>query len=115
MGCTFSPIRRKQLVSGAIPGPQLNRQSVRDGELTMGMFKVRRTPCVTCIYRKASNFDIVVLEDPVRDKHIGFKGHRICHHTKDACCRGFWNRHKDDFPLGQVAQRLGRVEFVDST
>ena len=47
-----------------------------------------------------------------RSLYVGFKGHRICHHTKDVCCRGFWNAHKDEFPMGQVAQRLGFVEFV---
>lgn len=29
------------------------------------------------------------------------------------CCRGFWEAHKDAFPAGQIAQRLGLVEFVD--
>lgn len=53
------------------------------------------------------------LEDQVRDKYMGFKGHRICHHSKDVCCRGFWNRHKDEFPLGQIAQRLGMAEFIE--
>lgn len=76
------------------------------------MLKVQQNSCATCIYRKDSDLDIQVLEDQVRDEHIGFKGHRICHHSKDACCRGFWNRHKDEFPLGQIAQRLGLVEFV---
>jgi hypothetical protein len=28
------------------------------------------------------------------------------------CCRGFWNRHKDKFALGQIAQRLGWVVFI---
>ena len=57
--------------------------------------------------------DIGILEGQVRDKHMGFKGHRICHNSKDVCCRGFWDRHKDEFPLGQIAQRLGIVEFVE--
>jgi hypothetical protein len=42
-----------------------------------------------------------------------FKGHRICHHSNDVCCRGFWNRHKDHFSAGQLAQRLGAVQFVE--
>jgi hypothetical protein len=53
------------------------------------------------------------LEDAVRDPHMGFRGHRICHHSKDACCRGFWNAHKDEFQMGQIAQRLNMVEFVN--
>jgi hypothetical protein len=54
------------------------------------------------------------LEDQVRDEHIGFKSYRACHHATDGvCCRGFWERHCDEFQVGQIAQRLGLVEFVD--
>jgi hypothetical protein len=77
------------------------------------MFRVQREPCATCIYRKDSPLNLAHLEDQVRDKHMGFKGHRVCHYSKDACCRGFWNAHKDEFPMGQIAQRLGFVELVD--
>ena len=76
------------------------------------MFKVQKKACSTCIYRKDSALDLAVLEDQVRDKYGGFKGHRICHHSKDVCCRGFWNRHKDKFQMGQIAQRLKMVLFV---
>ena len=76
-------------------------------------FKVQKKACATCIYRKDSSLDIKKLENDVRDKHMGFKGHRICHHSKDVCCRGFWNRHKNEFALGQIAQRLNMVEFVE--
>lgn len=76
------------------------------------VFKVQKKQCATCIYRPSSPLDIEKLERDVADKYIGFKGHRICHHSKDVCCRGFWNRHKDDFAMGQIAQRLGCVEFV---
>ena len=74
--------------------------------------------CDTCIYRKKSkseghvlDWNIEQLEDAVRDEHMGFKGHRIYHHNKNACCRGFWNRHKNEFPTGQVAQRLNACPF----
>jgi hypothetical protein len=63
-------------------------------------------------YRKDTYFNVQALEDAVRHEHGGFKGYRICHHSEDVCCRGFWNRHKDEFASGQVAQRLGLVEFV---
>jgi hypothetical protein len=79
-------------------------------------FKVQKKTCSTCIYRKDCGLDIKKLEADVADKHMGFKGHRVCHHAGDksgVCCRGFWNRHKDKFPMGQIAQRLGLVEFVD--
>lgn len=77
------------------------------------MFNVQSKPCSTCIYRKDSSLDLKRLEDQIRDKRGFMQGHRVCHHSKDACCRGFWNAHKDDFPAGQIAQRLDLVTFVD--
>jgi len=76
-------------------------------------FRVQRKQCKTCIYRPDSTLDISRLEDEVRDDHGGFKGHRTCHHSLDACCRGFWDRHKDRFQAGQLAQRLNAVVLVD--
>ncbi len=75
-------------------------------------FKVQKTACKTCIYRKDSPLDLKLLEKQIADKYGGFKGHRICHHSDDVCCRGFWNRHKDKFAMGQIAQRLGMVKYV---
>lgn len=80
--------------------------------MTRPSFKVQRKPCSTCIYRKNSPLDIRKLERDVADNYGGFKGYRVCHHSKDACCRGFWSRHKDKFAIGQIAQRLGWVRFV---
>ncbi len=77
------------------------------------MFKVQKNACSTCIYRKDSQLDIKKLEADVADKYGGFKGHRICHHSKDVCCRGFWNRHRNKFALGQITQRLKAVVFVE--
>ena len=78
-----------------------------------GGFLVQRKMCATCIYLPTSPLDIRKLERDVADPYGGFKGHRICHHSKrGACCRGFWNRHKNKFALGQIAQRLGFVKFV---
>jgi hypothetical protein len=77
------------------------------------MFKVQSKICETCIYKSDSPLNLKKLEDDVRDKYIGFKGYRICHHSDDVCCRGFWNAHKDEFAAGQIAQRLNLVTFVD--
>lgn len=80
------------------------------------MFKVQRKMCETCIYRKSSPLDLERLENEARDDHKGFRVHRVCHHTEgpnEACCKGFWDRHKDDFPMGQISQRLNMVEEVD--
>lgn len=79
-------------------------------------FEVQRKRCSSCIYNPHMFWDLKRLEDEVRDPHIGFSGFRECHHAprgSNVCCRGFWDAHKDEFPTGQVAQRLGLVSFVD--
>lgn len=78
------------------------------------MLDVQARACATCIYRKDSALDLVKLEADVADPRMPgfFTGYQICHHSTTACCRGFWNRHKWKFSLGQVAQRLGLVRFV---
>lgn len=80
------------------------------------MLKVQKKMCSTCIYRPDSPLDLQKLEADIADPHMQghFKGHRACHHAQagDVCCRGFWQRHKDNFTLGQLAQRLGLVSFV---
>ena len=72
------------------------------------MFKVQKKQCNSCIYKKNSPLNIRQLEEEA------FKNdsYRICHHTEDVCCAGFWERHKDHFNLGRIAQRRGWVEFV---
>ena len=74
-------------------------------------FLVMREACASCIYRNDSPLDLVKLENQARDDY-GFSGYRVCHHHDEACCRGFWNRHKDEFAAGQIAQRLGFVVEV---
>lgn len=78
-------------------------------------FKVQRRMCETCIYRPHCALDIARLERQVADPKMAgfFVGHRVCHHSNDVCCAGFWAKHKNDFPMGQIAQRLNIVEFVD--
>jgi hypothetical protein len=82
---------------------------------SFGDFCVRSKPCPTCIYIPGSPLhdELPRLEAEVADPHVGFKSYRVCHDSKGVCCRGFWNAHKDDFPLGQVAQRLNFVKFVE--
>lgn len=78
--------------------------------------QVRKTMCRTCIYREDSPLDLEKLEAEVADPRMEghFKGYRSCHHHTNksgVCCRGFWEKHKDRFDLGQLAQRLGFVEY----
>ena len=60
----------------------------------MSGFKVQKKMCKTCIYREDSTLDLEHLENQVRDEFMGFKGHRTCHHSDDACCRGLWEAIK---------------------
>lgn len=75
-------------------------------------FRVQERMCETCVYRKDSPLDPVALEERLLTPWGDFTGFRICHSSKTACCAGFWKRHKNKFQLGQIAQRLGFVEFV---
>jgi hypothetical protein len=80
------------------------------------MFKVQAKLCETCIYTwplDELRRLLAQIADPAMPGF--FAGYRVCHHANDSgvCCRGFWNAHKNDFNAGQVAQRLGLVEFVD--
>ncbi len=79
-----------------------------------GTLRVQRHPCATCIYRADSPLDLRALEAAIADPRCAgfFANFRVCHHSADACCRGFWDRYRDAFTLGQLAQRLGLVEFV---
>ncbi len=77
----------------------------------MGL-RVQKEMCATCVYRPGSPLVAKELEAAVADGYGGFKGSRICHSSRTAVCNGFWNRHKDKFPMGQIAQRLNMVEFV---
>jgi hypothetical protein len=85
----------------------------------MTRFRVMAQRCATCIYRKDSALDLNRLEDQVRDSHGGFRNHRQCHHSghkgepSAACCRGFWDHHKDEFYGGQLAQRFNMIEWVE--
>lgn len=81
-----------------------------------GMFKVQRKPCSSCIYGKhsASRATPAQLEAELADPRMPghFVGHRVCHHSDDVCCAGFWRRWKNHFTLGQIAQRLGWIRYV---
>lgn len=78
------------------------------------MLKVQKVSCETCPYKPGSPLDPTELEAAVRqpDDPEYFTGFRVCHSSHTACCAGFWARHKDSFTLGQLAQRMNRVELV---
>ncbi len=82
------------------------------------MFQVQQRMCSTCIYRPDCPLDIGALEAQIADPKMEgyFDGYRECHHAKTGsgvCCYGFWAKHRDNFKAGQLAQRLGFVEYVE--
>ena len=75
---------------------------------------VQQRMCATCIYRSGSPLDLKQLEAAVADRFGGFKRFRACHHaTRRVVCRGFWDKYKNEFQMGQIAQRLNIVQFVN--
>ncbi len=78
------------------------------------MFQVQKHPCATCIYRTDAPLNLAKIEADIADPHMDgfFLGYRVCHHSKDACCAGFWRKYHDAFALGQLAQRLDLVGHV---
>jgi hypothetical protein len=81
------------------------------------VFEVQAKLCASCIYRPDSTLDVRQLERQIADPRMPgfFRSYRACHHAPDrrgVCCRGFWNRHRDHFTVGQIAQRLRLVVFV---
>lgn len=77
-------------------------------------FRVQRHQCTSCIYRPQCVGMLPALEAACADPRMDgfFANYRICHHSNDVCCSGFWARHKNAFTLGQIAQRLNMVEYV---
>jgi len=76
------------------------------------MFEVQKHPCKTCVYRKDTRLDINGLEDKVKDDNGDVQTFRVCHHSNKACCKGFWDRNKNKFNMGRLAQRLNAVTYV---
>lgn len=82
--------------------------------MTESGLQVQSRACSTCVYRRALPINARLLEAAVADGYGGMNGYRVCHQSSVACCRGFWNRWKNKFALGQIAQRLGLVVMVQS-
>jgi hypothetical protein len=101
-------VKREQRIGNTLPS-QLKRAR------SSGGLRVQAKQCATCIYRPDSALDLAELERQIADPRMPghFRGSRICHHSKDAVCAGFWQRHRDHYDAGQIAQRLGLVELVD--
>lgn len=82
--------------------------------------KVQKEKCNQCLFTK----NMVVKNNARRTEII--KGALakdtffVCHKSSiakdghgDVCCRGFWDKFKNDFNLGRIAQRLNFVNEVE--
>jgi hypothetical protein len=82
----------------------------------MKALKVQRRQCETCIFKTEHwpPAHLAALLDEIRDPKMNghFSGYRVCHHNRGTVCAGFWARHRDNFDLGQIAQRFGLVRMV---
>lgn len=73
------------------------------------MFKVMQEQCSQCLFSKDKIVSNArrkqILTECKRDD-----SHFICHKTKDACCRGFFNTFSTN--LIRIAGRLKAIEYV---
>ena len=75
----------------------------------MSGFRVQKKMRSTCIFKPECTLNL----DRLVKTAIKNDTYRVCHHSDEACCRGFWERYKDSFNLGRIAQRLNAVRFVE--
>jgi hypothetical protein len=85
-----------------------------------GKVHVRKKKCTTCIFWPGNRMHLHsgrVKELVEAAKQNG--GYIVCHDTlpivaeHQAVCRGWWDPHRSDSQLMQIAERLGIIKFVD--
>lgn len=79
---------------------------------------IQKAKCDQCLFTK----NMVVKNNTRRTEIIksalNNDTYFICHKSSiasngDVCCRGFWDKFKNDFNLGRIAQRLNFVNEVE--
>lgn len=80
--------------------------------------KIQKAKCNQCLFTKnrivTPKRAMEIIKDSLRDDT-----YFACHKTKlkgiknDVCCRGFWDTNKNNFNLGRIMQRLGKIEEVN--
>jgi hypothetical protein len=98
IGPQLMPDKRRELAD------QASRRELAEA-INWPIFRVQRKICGTCIFRPERPLDLAKLEDEVCDPYGCIEDHRICHHSEDVCCRGFWPRHKDESAADRIVQR----------
>jgi len=81
-----------------------------------GRVHVLAERCATCVFRPGNLMQLQPgrVRDMV-DQAVADQSVIVCHATLDtdanACCRGFWDAHRDRVQALQVAERLGVVAY----
>lgn len=81
--------------------------------------KVQSKPCNQCLFTKnrivSKERATSIVKDSLK-KDTFF----VCHKSSiegdghgEVCCKTYWDRYKNQFNLGRIAQRLDVVKFVD--
>jgi hypothetical protein len=79
--------------------------------------KIQKNKCSQCLFSKnkiVSNNRMKSIINACIYNDTFF----ICHKTQvtgsneQICCRGFWDKYKNNFNLGRISQRLGTVQEV---
>lgn len=80
-------------------------------------FKVCRKPCKQCLFSKNRIVTGAVAQDIIDDCLANdgwFECHKGTIRGDNICCRGFWDRYRNDvLPLRLVQMYLEFVQFVD--
>lgn len=87
-------------------------------EGTIVTFKIQTKQCDQCLFSRRRIVTAARFKNIIRDcTQLGNEKHFVCHKASlkgdSVCCRGFWDKYKNNFQLGQVAQRLNLVEEVE--
>ena len=95
--------------------PKEGRNDVRLDAKPLG-FRVQEHPCNQCLFSTARIVD-QERSDAIVKGCLDTDRYFICHKDRKhgnhgACCRGFWDRYKNHFLAGRLAQLLEIVKFV---
>lgn len=79
---------------------------------------IQRQQCDQCLFSRNRIVSNERAADIIRgcvEKDTYFQCHKtqVKGSSQDVCCRGFWDKFKNRFNLGRIAQRLNIVKEVD--
>ena len=75
------------------------------------MFRVKTQQCNQCLFSDNKIVNDARKEEVLRTT-LKKDSFFVCHKTDDVCCKGYWDSHKNDFTVGQIAQRLNLIKEV---